>query len=273
MILWLTSYPKSGNTWVRAFLGNYLGANLGNSIDNIGKIKSFPKKKQFENNVDEKILKGDGFEIFKYFIAAQNIINKNNKFHIIKTHNFHGSVKNSEFSNKKNTAGLIYIVRDPRSVAVSYAYHEDISFEQSIDQMLNENRIATNDKFYFEARSSWRGHLLSWLGSPYPKLLIKYEDLKKDPFHNFELILKFINQFLDKKIDINSEKIEKIIKISSFESLSQLENEIGFKEKLGKTNFFRKGDIDEWKNVLSKEMIKKIEEKFNKEMKELNYLS
>ena len=46
MILWLTSYPKSGNTWVRAFLGNYLGVSLGNSIDNIGKIKSFPKKKQ-----------------------------------------------------------------------------------------------------------------------------------------------------------------------------------------------------------------------------------
>ena len=44
MIVWLTSYPKSGNTWVRAFLGNYLGTSLGNSIDNIGKIKSFPKK-------------------------------------------------------------------------------------------------------------------------------------------------------------------------------------------------------------------------------------
>ena len=65
---------------------------------------------------------------------------------------------------------------------------------------------------------------------------------------------------------------DEIIKISSFESLSKLENEIGFKEKLGKTNFFRKGNIDEWKNVLSNEMIKKIEEKFNKEMKELNYL-
>ena len=273
MILWLTSYPKSGNTWVRAFLGNYLGASLGNSIDNIGKIKSFPKKKQFENIVDERVLKKDGLEIFKYFIAAQKNINKNNKFHLIKTHNFYGSVKNSEFSNKENTVGFIYIVRDPRSIAVSYAHHEDISFEQSIEQMFNENRIATNDKFYFEARSSWRGHLLSWLGSPYPKLLIKYEDLKKDPFHNFELILKFINQFLDKKIDINAKKIEKIIKISSFESLSKLENEIGFKEKLGKTNFFRKGDIDEWKNVLSNEMIKKIEDKFQKEMKELNYLN
>ena len=87
-------------------LGNYLGASLGNSIDNIGKIKSFPKKKQFENIVDEKVLKGDGFEIFKYFIAAQNIINRNNKFHIIKTHNFYGSVKNSEFSNKKTNIFL-----------------------------------------------------------------------------------------------------------------------------------------------------------------------
>ena len=273
MIIWLTSYPKSGNTWVRAFLGNYLSSNLENPIDNIGKIKSFPKKKHFENIVEEVILKKDGLEIFKYFIDAQKKINENNKIHLIKTHNFYGSVKKSEFSNKENTAGFIYIVRDPRSVAVSYAYHEDISFNKSIEQMFNENRIAINDKFYYEARSSWKGHLLSWLGSPYPKLLIKYEDLKKNPFYNFKLILEFINRFLDKKIDINSQKIENIIKISSFDSLSKLENDIGFKEKLGKSNFFRKGDVDEWKNALSKNMIKTIEEKFYQEMKELNYIN
>ena len=67
MILWLTSYPKSGNTWVRAFLGNYLGVNLGNSFDNIIKIKSFPQKKYFENIVDEKVLKKKWFRNIQVF--------------------------------------------------------------------------------------------------------------------------------------------------------------------------------------------------------------
>ena len=108
------------------------------------------------------------------------------------------------------------------------------------------------------------------MNSPYPKLLIKYEKLKTDTFNQFKALLLFLRKFI--VFDINDQKIKNVIDDCSIKNLSELEKTIGFKEKKGKENFFRKGEIDEWKQKLSSENIKKIETKFFKEMKELGYL-
>ena len=209
--------------------------------------------------------------MFEYFIEAQKKINENKKLNILKTHNFGGSIRGNEFTNKENTCGLIYIVRDPRSVAVSYAYHADVSFEDSVNLILNENRI-TYDKtnIYPEARLSWNINLNSWLNTSYPKLLIKYEHLKLNAFKEFRSVLLFLNKFT--KFEIDDQKINDVIKDCSLKNLINLENKIGFKEKFSKVNFFRKGETDEWKRELSLDLIKKIEKKFSSEMKDLGYL-
>jgi len=270
MIIWLASYPKSGNTWVRALLTNYLSKNKTNIFNDIEKIKKFPEKGLFNGIVTEEILKKDNLELFKYFIEAQEKINQNNKLNILKTHNFAGSIRNNPFTDSKNTCGLIYLIRDPRSVAVSYARHANITFEKSVKFLLSKKRISMNEDFYPEARLSWNIHAESWINSNFPKILIKYEDLHKDTLKNFRLILLFIQKFI--KIEIDDKKINETIDNCSFENLSKLEKEYGFKERKGKENFFRKGEIDEWKNLLPINLIKEIENNFEKEMKELNYL-
>ena len=197
MILWLSSYPKSGNTWVRAFLASYLYSNSSETLFNkMSKIRAFPKKNYFQDIVKEDEIKKDKMMIFKYFIEAQKKYNQNKSLKIIKTHNFWGSTNGYEFSNIQNTCGAIYIVRDPRSVAVSFSHHANISLSESVEQLLNENRLGINDEIYYEARSSWKSHYLSWKGSPIPKILVKYEDLKKEPFQQFSSILDFINTIL-----------------------------------------------------------------------------
>ena len=126
MILWLASYPKSGNTWVRLLITHYFSKNK-DLFKNIEKIKSFPTKDQFNGIFDEKLLKEEPLKLFDHFIEAQIKINENKKLNILKTHNFGGSIRGNEFTNKINTSGIIYVVRDPRSVAVSYAYHSDMT--------------------------------------------------------------------------------------------------------------------------------------------------
>lgn len=269
MILWLASYPKSGNTWVRLLITHYFSKNK-DLFKNIEKIKSFPTKDQFNGIFDEKLLKEEPLKLFDHFIEAQIKINENKKLNILKTHNFGGSIRGNEFTNKINTSGIIYIVRDPRSVAVSYAYHSDMSFNDSVDWILDDNRITFNNGIYPEARLSWNINLLSWMNSPYPKLLIKYEKLKTDTFNQFKSLLLFLRKFI--VFDIDDQKIKNVIDDCSIKNLSELENKIGFKEKRGKENFFRKGEIHEWKKKLSSENIKKIETKFFKEMEELGYL-
>ena len=135
-----------------------------------------------------------------------------------------------------------------------------------------EKRFGLNDGGYPEARMSWKIHFRSWLGCSFPKLLIKYEDLNKDTYNTFKKILIFTNQFLRNKIEIKEDKIKKNIEICSFNNLSKLENEIGFEEKEKSEKFFRKGENKEWEKVLAPELIKKIENNFFDELKELNYI-
>lgn len=277
MIMWLASYPKSGNTWMRALLSCYLfEGHHKKDTDVFSKmqlINTFPAKKAFDKIVDENYLKKNRFEAFKYFIKAQEKINKIPKLHIIKTHNFCGAINGYNFTNKENTIGLIYIVRDPRSAAISYAHHAGVSYDKSVDIMLNEQRVVFYDNYYPEARSSWKTHFLSWAKYPSPRLLIKYEDLLKDTASVLKSTIIFLNQFLKEKIDISEEKILRVVDECKFDNLQMLEAKKGFNERgVNQEKFFRKGIKDEWQSLLSKKLMKKIEANFSDEMKELNYI-
>jgi hypothetical protein len=271
MILWLSSYPKSGNTWVRSLIANYVNYKNGDSVfKNLKYIKRFPNLNQFDWIKDKEALKKDKFEISKYWIPAQERLNLKNKFVILKTHNFAGSIKDRWFTNSDNTCGFIYIVRDPRSVVISKSFHHDNSIDESLNSLISPNTFVDNEHDLIEFRSSWKIHYLSWVKRPYPYILIKYEDLHSNTFNIFNKILVFLNQF--QKIEIDHDKIQDVIKLCSFDKLSSEETKFGFKENQGRENFFRKGLIDEWKTVLTKSQIKIIEDNFQIEMKELGYL-
>ena len=285
MIFWLASYPKSGNTWVRSLLSTYLYAKNVTNDDvflNLKNIKKFPSKPQFKDLLNFNLLMDptivkekkleDKLKICKEWILAQEKINKISHFTILKTHNFGGSYYGDWFTDEKNTCGFIYIVRDPRSIAISSSYHENTSIEQSVKNLLNENLTATNPGNLLEIRSSWKNHYLSWKRRNFSKLIVRYEDLHNDTYNCFKKILNFLKKF--KNININENKILETIKICSFKNLSVLEDQKGFeeKDKKAEAKFFREGRIDEWKSKLNKDLIKKIENNFYEEMKELNYL-
>ena len=193
MIIWLASYPKSGNTWVRAFLTNYLYYKEGTILENLSSIDLFPSEKYFKGLINKQEIVENKKEIYKYYLLAQDKLNLNNKINIIKTHCFAGKVEGIDFTNSENTAGFIYIVRDPRSIAVSNAYHEEVDFDYSVDQILNPNRFSIIQDIYLEFRSSLKNHYLSWSKKNWHNLFIKYEDLHLDPFSNFKKILFFIS--------------------------------------------------------------------------------
>ena len=139
--------------------------------------------------------------------------------------------------------------------------------------MLDEGRIVFHDKYYPEARLSWKTHLNSWLKYPSPTFLIKYEDLLKNPTNILKSTILFINKFIKSKIEINDNKILKVINECKFDNLKKLENQKGFKEKENNlNNFFRKGEEDEWKKVLPSKLAKQLEDNFSNEMKKLNYI-
>ena len=270
MIIWISSYPKSGNTWLRLFIINYLFPEQKNVFDNLAYIPEYPKKFFFEGFYTKEDFKAEQVNLYKYFISSQNKINLNKEINFLKTHSFAATIDNYKFTNKENTAGFVYIVRDPRSVVISHAFHSNKSYEKAAEIIIREKNVAIDNDKIITLRTSWKMNYLSWIKSPYPRILVKYEELINDPFTIFKKILEFINGY--KKIDISDKKILNTIEKCNFDNLKLEEEKKGFIEKMGRESFFRKGQTDEWKNVLSKDLISKIEKEFGTEMKELGYL-
>ncbi len=284
MFIWLASYPKSGNTLVRALLGSYFFSNDGIfSFESIKNIKQFPHVGLFENlGVDVK----NENEIVKNYIKAQASINQKNAIQFLKTHSYLFNINNNPFTDLDNTLGAIYIVRDPRNVVTSYAHHNSISIKESAERMVNSIHYGGNvDSEHISDRTkvylgSWSSNYNSWKSfqSPGKYLLVKYEDLVNKKEEMLIEMLTFIHKLKNINFSVDPKKIKNVIESTDFEKMKKLEKKEGFIEskvnpKTGeKIPFFNLGVKNMWKNILDDETREKIENSFKDEMRELGYL-
>ena len=269
MIIWLASYPKSGNTWVRAFLSYYIYGNKNSfNFNLLNNISKFPDVKVLK---DLNINYQDTNELIKNWITVQDYINLNNRLNFLKTHNAFCTINDNPFTNSSNTLAAIYIVRDPRDVLVSFSSHFNLDFKKTLEIMKSDEFWETEDKFNNFKSSlfgSWKTNYKSWVSNDtLDTFVIKYEDLITKPFESFSKMIEFIKSKSDFKYD--EELINLSIKETNFSNLSRLEKETGFAESTNNL-FFREGSTKQWKNI-DKKIIFDLEENFGDLMKELNY--
>ena len=275
-IIWIASYPKSGNTWIRSFLTSYY-CTLDGSF-NFDLLKNIPT---FESDLFNPFLSKEEAaknpeNMSKYWIEVQkNSELKNGDFIFLKTHNFCGEINKRPFTSSKYTMAYIYVVRDPREVAISYSNHFNKNFEESVNIISSSTPIILlNEGINYPVYIyNWGINYLSWKNfNTVPKIIIKYEDLISETYKTFENLLNFLNDLGLPPIE--KTKLSHSLQNTSFSYLKSLEKNIGFKEQylLKNTNFFNVGSTDSWKNKLSKSQVDKIEKKFSKEMQELGYL-
>ena len=275
MIIWLASYPKSGNTWVRIFINNLLFFNKEeNNINNI-KIEQFPNKKHFASIIEDF---SDIKRILENSIYAQDLLNLDGNLKFLKTHSANWKSGLNSFTNTSNTHGVIHIVRDPRNVITSLKNHfNKDKYEELLSFMVNEKKFIGSKEVEKEFEiptliSSWSNHFKSWQKLSKNYLLIKYENLLKENEDEFYKIVKFIES--NTKTKFTNEQVKETIDRCKFENLKKQEDKYGFKEAPNTKNqkFFFLGPKNNWRNIISKDIQKKIEDNFEKEMKELNYL-
>ena len=286
MIIWLASYPKSGNTWLRSFIASLLFNKSDNlSLKSLSNIPQFPLRSHFNNFVNNHDI-DDLNKVSSYWIKSQQIINLDKRVKFFKTHHALCKINGSIFTNYENSLGVIYIVRDPRNVISSIKYHfSKENYIEAKNFLFNENKCLgkkfdetskNKNRDMFTLIASWKTHYNSWKNFKKNYLLIKYEDLVSNPHEEFTKISEYLSNLI--KIKIQNDKILKAIEDNNFENLKKIENKDGFAEAAidkhtGKTkSFFNLGPNNKWQEKLNIEIKQSIEETFETEMRELGYL-
>ena len=277
MFVWIASYPKSGNTLTRSMLASYFFSLDGIfNFDLIQNIKQFPTTELFKKNgIDINNEK----EVIKNYIKIQDQINKKKNIQFLKTHSYLFNIENNPFTNLDNSLGVIYIIRDPRNVVISSANHNSSTNDETASHIINGGVLRKKDEVIVYT-GSWGSNYNSWKSfkSINKYLLIKYEDLINDREKYFFEILKFIHDLIKVDFSLDKKKFKNSLDSTSFEKLQKMETKYGFQESMidmvtgQKRKFFNLGAKTDWKKQLSQKLSKNIEDKFEKEMKELNYL-
>ena len=280
MIIWLASYPKSGNTWLRSLLASYYFSKEGDFDFNLLKyIDQFPSYDYFKNYDKTFINPTDTAE---FWIEEQKKINSNNKVKFFKTHNALCKINNYSFTDSNNTLAAIYIIRDPRNVITSLANHYEIDADQAFEFMTTEQKAITQKKensyVGFVALFSWIFHQESWTNNKlFPTLIIRYEDLQNETFLTLKKVIDFIEKQINSKNSFNRDKAKKSVQSCDFERLKKLEINEGFNESPiskkdnSRINFFKLGKDNDYKKLLTEELISKMNLKFKNEIKRFNY--
>jgi len=277
MIIWIASYPKSGNTLLRSLIYSLFFSNDG--FLDLSKLSVIPNYNQIRF-FEGLISKDERFDIKKIsenWNASQSRINSSNKLKLLKTHNSNCKINGNPFTTEKNTAGVILVVRDPRDVVLSASNHFSLSNKKVCEILLDENaKLLPRENLEHEIVTilgSWVDNFKYWYN--YKNcLLIRYEDMINN---KSKVILELINYFkMFIKTDISEEKINNTIKSTSFSNMQKQEVKGFFKESVTvdkkKIQFFNKGKSKNWVGNLDKKIQNKLEKAFYNEMKFLGYL-
>ena len=280
MIIWLASYPKSGNTWVRSIVSSLLYSNDGNfNFELIKKVSQFPEKKYFKDLINDF---GDFNEIKENWIPAQESMNLDNEIKLLKTHHGKYTVGKDSFTNDQNTLATIYIVRDPRTLISSISNHYTLAIDKASDFLMTPQIIGNSKGWEVKETGmqcllgKWNDHYRSWTRNKNGLLLIKYENLIQNPKNELGKIIDFLKKYVN--VETNDNKNKKILETTSFSSLKEMEQKGLFKENVlnkkddSKVNFFHLGPANNWKNNINENAKNKIEKNFYDEMRELKYL-
>ena len=258
-IWWLASYPKSGNTWLRAFIATLLsgepadinkmgflggGASDRSAFDEALGIAAADLTLEQQTNLRPRVYEIRAAEAERPLYC--------------KGHDCYRLTPAGEpLFSAKATRGAVYMVRDPRAVAVSLAHHTGKTIDAAAASMADAASFSNSDnrlhQQLHQRLGSWSDHVQSWLNAPFPVHVVRYEDLMGDPVAAFGAIARFL------ELPHDAEKIASAVAATTFAALQEQERATGFVERPRHlAAFFREGRVDGWRDVLTPEQAARI---------------
>jgi aryl sulfotransferase len=276
-IVWLASYPKSGNTWVRVFLTNFL--RDGEAPADIHELEDGPiasARAMFDEAMGVAASDLTPVQVERYRPQVyEQIAAESRETLYLKIHDaFRRTPEGVPLVTAKATAGVLYLVRNPLDVAVSFGFHRGVPPGEMVSRLNDPGFIFASNTHCLpnqlpQRLLTWSGHVQSWLdGSGLPVHVVRYEDLLLSPVETFTKLLAFVG------LDPKPRRVRKAIDFSGFDVLAGQESDHGFRERpTACRRFFRKGCIGDWRNHLTEAQAQQIVADHGPTMKRLGYLS
>ena len=274
--MWLASYPKSGNTWVRMFLASYLCGGIEIDPNNLPRDLTYADGREWDyHQVSPYPINALGsVEILMLRQAAfLSIISRSTSRPIlIKTHCANAILDDVRLFLPQVTKGAIHIVRDPRDVLTSFAKWQGVPVDQALENMLTEQTMIPGmretSKTLFQYLGRWDKHVASWMdNSSFPVTTVRYEDLLGEPRREAKRIIEGIGWTYDE------DRAARALSHVSFGKMKAFEEKHGFREKPKEVDhpFFREGKIGGWRDFLTPEQSGRVETEFRETMTVLGY--
>jgi hypothetical protein len=275
-IVWLASYPRSGNTWLRTFINNLLDVAHEREIGGINQLTRATvweaSVKAFQEVMGKNPLATDMREIARARPRVQEMMaSRATGRAFLKTHMAALKVEGEFAINWKVSRGAVYIVRNPLDVVCSWAPHYGRTIDESIDALALRGLTSWGKSQVPEMIGSWSQNVASWTSGnlPHAPVVVRYEDMTADPLEAFSRIVAYVGT------GISEQEIARAVELSSFENLRQQEEDMGFRGRPGVSTdaFFRKGKTGGWREALSKAQVDRIVADHAVQMERFGYLA
>lgn len=271
-LFWLASYPKSGNTWVRAFIANLL-ADRSQPVP----LDELPRYCEDEARPEPytELAGRPSHELPFVEICALRprvhalLAARANGLLFVKSHNMAGSYDGYPLHNPEVSAGAVYVLRNPLDVAVSMSHHFGLDLDAAIERMASDSVATGNDAlFASQVLGSWSTHVRGWADQAGPRLLVlRYEDLLAKPVKTFGKVARLLG------LDGDRARVERAVGHASFRTLSALEQRDGFVEASQHSRrFFRAGRVNQWRERLSRDQVARVVTDHREQMRRFKYL-
>jgi hypothetical protein len=282
--LWLASYPKSGNTWMRILLANLAAADGAANINALGGgFASARGPFDRVTLIDSGLLSHDEIDalrpaVYAALAASGSDDEDDNEtsaapVRFVKVHDAYHLAPGGEplLAGRHGAEGAVVIVRDPRDIAPSLAHHSRMDIDRSIAFMNDADACfcGATDRGHQQLRQKlmrWSDHVGGWLAQrDVPVHLLRYEDLQRAPASTLRGMLEFAGW------PATDAAIERAVALSAFERVAALERDSGFREAPHKLNFFRRGMAGAWRDELTPAQAARIEQDHAAMMQRLGY--
>lgn len=271
-IIWLASYPKSGNTWLRVFIDNLFRNTMEPARINELRVVKYGDNVHalFEQVIGRPTVGMTDSELHRLREPVQQFLANQPQTSFVKTHNALMLHEGVPLIHLKYTVGAVYLLRNPFDMVVSFADHYRISIDDTIEAIASpHHHTKTTQQAIFQILGGWTNHYRSWFAvENFSPFFLRYEDMARDPMKSFGRFMRFLG------LPKNNERLKRAIRNSTFGEVERQELQAGFKERShAGQKFFRSGKVGGYRDVLTERQIGRIIDTHGELLLEQRYIS